>query len=348
MDVHERLSLEMVSDHTLIATEHVHRYEFAARLCDGARVVDLACGTGYGSAVLARGARSVRGIDIDVATIESAMRSAPPDLPVSFIAADALAWLRHCDPVDVDVIVCFEGLEHMEQLDDVITELARLADGGVKLIVSVPNSETWGEDNPFHLTSFSLDAARQLFERLGDSVLLTQNLAEGSLIIDPDEPGDREPSTALRWAERVELEYANHFLAVVGYEPDVVRAASSAIVQLSYAPTYNRHIRNIELTNRELWRTNARLGWSAFSHSGSAAAARVRRDRSEQEAEADAARIEELSDRVDELTTSLRVTEEVLERYIREAQQRANRPARRVARFAVKGATRARNLGRKP
>lgn len=123
MDVTERLSLEAVSDHTLIASEHVHRYEFAAAISQDERVLDLCCGTGYGSAIIAKSAKSVIGVDIDVATIEAASATGEP---VELIACDALGYLRKLNADDIDVVVCFEGLEHLTDLDDTVRELARL------------------------------------------------------------------------------------------------------------------------------------------------------------------------------------------------------------------------------
>ena len=330
MDVTERLSLEAVSEHTLIASEHLHRYEFAAALCDGARVLDLCCGSGYGSAVLARRAASVRGVDNDVATIETAMRTVQSGDPIEFVAADAAAHLRTVEPEQIDTIVCFEGLEHVANLDELADQLARLASRGVRLILSVPNSEMWEEENEFHLTSFSHDTALVLFERLGSVRLLVQNLAEGSLIVDPQEPG-RHAAPDLKWAERVEPEYANHFLAVVNVVHELVDDALSGRLEVSYAPTYNRYIRNIERANSELWRTNARLGRDAFSRSGAAAATNSKLEQRGYDGE-----IARLNTQVRELTEALRIREEILQRYIAEAQRRARRPTRRVAQVVVR------------
>ena len=52
-----------------IELEHLHRYLVAAPLCAGRVVLDVACGQGYGSAILAQTAQSVCGVDIDAATI---------------------------------------------------------------------------------------------------------------------------------------------------------------------------------------------------------------------------------------------------------------------------------------
>src|SRR5262245_56200400 len=58
VDINERLSLDAAARYTSQACEHIHRYEIAAVLCEGLRVLDLACGSGYGSAILAERARS--------------------------------------------------------------------------------------------------------------------------------------------------------------------------------------------------------------------------------------------------------------------------------------------------
>ncbi|MCE1185308.1 MAG: class I SAM-dependent methyltransferase, partial [Rhodocyclales bacterium] len=50
--------------HGEIRYEHLHRYVLAAGAVKGLRVLDVACGEGYGSAILASAARSVTGVDI--------------------------------------------------------------------------------------------------------------------------------------------------------------------------------------------------------------------------------------------------------------------------------------------
>src|ERR1700722_15129763 len=52
-----------------IVLEHLHRYAFAADLVAGKDVLDIACGEGYGSNLLAARARSVIGVDISEETI---------------------------------------------------------------------------------------------------------------------------------------------------------------------------------------------------------------------------------------------------------------------------------------
>ena len=49
-------------DHQVVY-EHMHRYHFAASYCAGKRVLDLASGEGYGSAILGKAASEVIGVD---------------------------------------------------------------------------------------------------------------------------------------------------------------------------------------------------------------------------------------------------------------------------------------------
>src|SRR5690349_3551922 len=58
----ERFTPECVGES---AYAHWHRYAFARRLAPGKRVLDAACGEGYGAALLAGVAESVVGVDID-------------------------------------------------------------------------------------------------------------------------------------------------------------------------------------------------------------------------------------------------------------------------------------------
>src|SRR5438552_9532620 len=55
-----------------VVYEHLHRYLWAAQLMRGKRVLDLGCGEGFGSSILADAASAVVGVDVDAATVEHA------------------------------------------------------------------------------------------------------------------------------------------------------------------------------------------------------------------------------------------------------------------------------------
>ncbi len=257
MDVVERLSLESVSKPSAQSCEHIHRYEFAAELCGDLRVLDLACGSGYGSEILARSAASVHGIDKDVAATDLAAATIGQRTGATFEACDAVAYLDRELSETYDAIVCFEGLEHLHDLDQVIGRLRHHLDKGVALVASVPNSKAFAEENPFHLTDFGYEQAVELLERLSGGVMLWQYLTEGSVIY-ATRDGELPPSK-VRYLDDDEPEYANHFILVVNVDPHRVDLAQSGSSMFVEAPIHNRYVRGLEVANQELRRRNSEL-----------------------------------------------------------------------------------------
>jgi len=146
----ERFTPECVRE---IWYEHWHRYVFARRLAAGKRVLDAACGEGYGSGLLADVAAVVVGVDVDATSIAHAREryGARPNL--TFEQGDATA-LNYADG-RFDLVVSFETLEHLAAQEALIAGFARvLADDGI-LIVSSPDkraySEVAGFRNEFHV-----------------------------------------------------------------------------------------------------------------------------------------------------------------------------------------------------
>jgi len=268
MGVQERLTLQAVGQPTLIAAEHVHRYEFAAGLCPQLRVLDLCCGSGYGGEILAASAASVHGVDYDAATIDLACTALAADTRLTFEVADAMTVLRRELAGEFDAIVCFEGLEHLPDPQGALRELRRHAAGGVAVICSVPNSRGMGEENEFHLTDFGYEEAGAAFAGFPDAVVVHQFLAEGSVIV-----VDRaaELDARLHGVERAEPQYANHFILVSGITEEVIGAAHRGRMQLAMAPNYNRYMQDLERANVQLRRRNHELARGLLGKAGSAA-----------------------------------------------------------------------------
>jgi 2-polyprenyl-3-methyl-5-hydroxy-6-metoxy-1,4-benzoquinol methylase len=124
--------------------DHLGRYLFAAHYVAGRSVADLCCGNGYGSnLLLAAGATRVHGTDIAADAIAAARQHYPgPEFDVA--VAD--------EPTDLsgfDVAVCFEGIEHVADPDQLLANMAR---AGVA-IVSSPNAAFFAggfSGNPHH------------------------------------------------------------------------------------------------------------------------------------------------------------------------------------------------------
>jgi len=137
-----------------IACEHWHRYAFAQRFVEGKRVLDAACGEGYGTALLARAARSVVGVDIDAAVVEAARNAYAAATNLSFEAGSVTA-LPLAD-ASVDIVVSFETIEHLDADDQpaMLAEFARVLAADGLLLLSSPNKFRYSDQrqyrNPFH------------------------------------------------------------------------------------------------------------------------------------------------------------------------------------------------------
>jgi len=150
-----------------IAYEHLHRYAYAKTLVKNKRVLDLACGEGYGSKLLASTASSVVGIDIDENVVGHASEKYGCET-LRFLTGSMTAV-----PIQenhrFDVIVCFEAIEHIENQDGVLTEAKRLLAPDGLLIVSTPNKPIYGraspEQNPFHARELHFTEFEELLGR---------------------------------------------------------------------------------------------------------------------------------------------------------------------------------------
>jgi SAM-dependent methyltransferase len=134
-----------------VFVEHLARYEFAVRFASDRRVLDVACGSGYGSSrLLKAGAREVVGVDAAADVVEYATNRYGRD-GIRFLTGDA-----HDPPVTgpFDLIVSFETVEHLER-PQLFLQSCRdlLAPNGV-LLVSTPYRHDVQPDgrpvNPFH------------------------------------------------------------------------------------------------------------------------------------------------------------------------------------------------------
>lgn len=137
-----------------IACEHWHRYAFAQRFVAGRRVLDAACGEGYGTALLARAARSAVGVDIDAAVVEAARGAYAAATNLAFETGSVTAL--PLPDSSVDIVVSFETIEHLDADDQpaMLAEFARVLAPEGLLLLSSPNKRRYSDErnyrNPFH------------------------------------------------------------------------------------------------------------------------------------------------------------------------------------------------------
>jgi 2-polyprenyl-3-methyl-5-hydroxy-6-metoxy-1,4-benzoquinol methylase len=136
---------------------HLAVYEWIGARVLGARVLDMACGEGYGSAVLARGAASVLGVDANPEAFEHArLRYVSDNLRFERGLVDSYGEVG-----TFDAVVFLQTIEHVSDPVAVLRHLrSLLAPGGGAVYVSTPNLLTIAppgaekSSNPWHLKEY--------------------------------------------------------------------------------------------------------------------------------------------------------------------------------------------------
>jgi SAM-dependent methyltransferase len=134
--------------------EHRSRYRFACRDVAGLRVLDVACGAGFGLQMLRQAGALATGFDLDTEALSEARR------------ASACAPLARADAANlpladasVDLVVSFETIEHVPDAAAVAAEFSRVLRRTGRLVLSTPNrlfgAPVRHTSNPFHVREFS-------------------------------------------------------------------------------------------------------------------------------------------------------------------------------------------------
>jgi 2-polyprenyl-3-methyl-5-hydroxy-6-metoxy-1,4-benzoquinol methylase len=151
---------------------HLERYRFAEGFVKGRVVVDCACGTGYGSEMLAEGgAAIVFGVDISEEAVRFArIHHAHPN--VRYCVADAISFEP---PQTPDVWVTLETIEHLLEPSRYLQTIRQRLPVKGMLIASVPTTVST-DGNPFHRHDFSRTSWRSLLEQHG--FVIAEELAQ--------------------------------------------------------------------------------------------------------------------------------------------------------------------------
>lgn len=144
---------------TRILSDHIARYNFAIKYAKEKNALDISCGTGYGTKILAAITQSVVGVDISEDAINFATANyTSPNL--SFEVGDILDMEFSADCFDV--ITCFETVEHVSNQEKCFNELYRVLSEGGTLMISSPNRKLTSPsksindlpDNKFHTKEY--------------------------------------------------------------------------------------------------------------------------------------------------------------------------------------------------
>ena len=266
-----------------IQHEHYHRYLLAAQFCAGRDVLDIACGEGYGSAMLGSVAASVTGVDIDPAAVAYALTTYVAE-HVTF--AQGSATRIPLANASVDVVVSFETLEHFAEHDDFMKEVQRVLRPGGLLIISSPNAPVYtGIDGHVNVRELDETEFRDLLGRyFAHTQLLSQRAVCGSLLLSESAAEGMvgfETADGHTFQVSSGLPSTHYFLALAS-DATLPQPSHSVLLDPSYLPTLSdRHsaseihavalAREIGIRDTEIARLNVELTRSVESYQNLAA-----------------------------------------------------------------------------
>lgn len=135
----------------LVYGEHIVRYKSTEAIVKDKVVLDIAAGSGYGTAVIGESAKKVYGVDVDKDAITYAQKNYSSKT-VEFIKGNGKDIPLDTDTVDV--VVSFETIEHIEDYKHFMSEVRRvLKDDGI-FVLSTPNDVEFPEGAHFHIHEF--------------------------------------------------------------------------------------------------------------------------------------------------------------------------------------------------
>ena len=167
--------------------EHLSRYYFAQGFADGRTVLDLGCGVGYGSSILAQSAFNVTAVDISVEALEYAREHyTSPNLGLVLSECCHLPFEAR-----FDLVVCFELIEHLAEQGALLSEIRRVLKDDGLLLISTPNRVFYTEErheiNPYHTSEFDFLEFKNLLGQHFASVQIGFQNHVSSIFIGQDE-----------------------------------------------------------------------------------------------------------------------------------------------------------------
>jgi SAM-dependent methyltransferase len=162
---------------------HEAAYRFALPLVAGRRVLEVGCGEGYGTALLASEAASVVGIDYDALTIAHAAARYPQ---ARFLRANLAAL--PLPAASVDVVATLQVIEHVWNHSEFVSECLRVLRPGGTLFVTTPNRLTFSPGleipvNPFHTKEFTAAELAELLLANGFEIAGRYGLHAGPRLV---------------------------------------------------------------------------------------------------------------------------------------------------------------------
>ncbi len=169
----ERVIEPECCQHDINYLRHMTAYTFALQFVRDRVVLEDGCGSGYGSYYLAaNGAKKVVGIDVAENAVEYAKHRYMRE-NLEFVQMNSTE-LSFSDE-SFDVATSFQVIEHIEDADKFLRQMARVLKKEGTALISTPNKQTYspgtiGPENPFHVREFYLNEFEELLRKYFNEV----------------------------------------------------------------------------------------------------------------------------------------------------------------------------------
>jgi len=173
MNSGERIEIPFASKR--LREEHFARYNFCFDYIEGKKVLDIACGSGYGSDLLAQnGASYVIGADVAEKVINQNKELYDREnLRFEFADAENLPFEDNF----FDVVVSFETIEHLHEPENFLQGAKRVLKDNGLLIISTPNKKitspfTKKPQNKFHIKEYKADDLHHIISKYFEMIYM--------------------------------------------------------------------------------------------------------------------------------------------------------------------------------
>ncbi len=173
----ERVIPKQMNPKNGLLIEHVARYKFASEYAQG-RVLDFACGVGYGIEVLlamGEGIKEVVGVDVDQESIDYARENY--NYPWVRYLVGGATDITLVDKIGrFDTIVSMETIEHIKDDYNFIDNLVKLLKDDGTLVISTPFGRGREVEcsNPYHYRQYKEEEFRELLTPFSQVELFCQ------------------------------------------------------------------------------------------------------------------------------------------------------------------------------
>lgn len=172
---------------------HIERYKYAGCMLSPGIVADVACGSGYGSYLLATQFNQQVNKIIAFDKSEEAIAYAQTRYnhpKITFVVSDVM--VNYVEKANT--IISLETIEHLENPQQFILHWAMQLQPGGRFIVSVPVTPSV-DANPFHCQDFTVASFKSIFLKIGlrevDSFIQKQSYSPIRMIFNRKAAGHR-------------------------------------------------------------------------------------------------------------------------------------------------------------